>query len=550
VNLQFEEMRKLVRGLAISPARLAAALLLAALFVVSIYRAATQSISHDEAVIFEWLLSGPWSQVLNGAHGNHHVVTDMLSKLMISLFGPSEFALRVPALAGALLYFYSVFQISAFLFGDGLFFLLSVALLSLNPFVLDYLCCARGYGLALGFFFYALRHVLLSLGEPLGGTGGLTLRHGGIALGLSIGCNPVMVFPGAAMALSFLAMLFLDGSIQRPELATWPSKPSRGNQKRNPKEERRRKARHDSMSGPRSAWRQACVHFAIPAVSIAILISILPQRLIELEPGYFGPRSLLAILDGLVRNSFLHSPVGFRGLAAWFSAEAAIRITTQLAVPALLVGLAAAALRIAFLWIGYGSLLSLTRIDRSLLLLGAMLPLLILLIVVSRYVFEQPYPELRTAMYWLPLLGLACMGLSARLSRGSRLERGFAVTAAAILVLCVAQFATQFNTRYFAEWTYCAAAKDMMWTIRASHAIEPFARVRVGATWQLEPVINFYRVAWALDWMDPVYRESPAGSYDYYMLSFDDTALVERLNLQPLMRDRLSGSVLARRAGL
>jgi hypothetical protein len=269
-----------------------------------------------------------------------------------------------------------------------------------------------------------------------------------------------------------------------------------------------------------------------------------------LEPGYFGPRSLLAILDGLVRNSFLHSPVGFRGLAAWFSAEAAIRITTQLAVPALLVGLAAAALRIAFLWIGYGSLHSLTRIDRSLLLLGAMLPLLILLIVVSRYVFEQPYPELRTAMYWLPLLGLACMGLAARLNRGSRLERGFAVTAAAVLVLCVAQFATQFNTRYFAEWTYCAAGKDMMRTIRASHAIKPSARVRVGATWQLEPVINFYRVAWALDWMDPVDRESPAGSYDYYMLLFDDAALVERLNLQPLMRDRLSGSVLARRAGL
>jgi hypothetical protein len=184
------------------------------------------------------------------------------------------------------------------------------------------------------------------------------------------------------------------------------------------------------------------------------------------------------------------------------------------------------------------------------LLLGAMLPLLILLIVVSRYVFEQPYPELRTAMYWLPLLGLACLGLAARLSRGSRLERSLAVPATAILVLFVAQFATQFNTRYFAEWAYCAAGKDMMRTIRADHAIKPLAHARVGATWQLEPVINFYRVAWELDWVDPVIRESPAGSYDYYMLLFDDTALVERLNLQPLMRDRLSGSVLAKRANL
>jgi hypothetical protein len=549
VNLQIEETRKLARELAVSPARLAAALLLAALFAVTIYRAATQSISHDEAVIFEWLLSGPWSQVLNGVHGNHHVVTDLLSKLMISVFGTSEFVLRVPALFGALLYFYSLFQISGFLFGDGFFFLLSVALLSLNPFVLDYLCCARGYGLALGFFFYALHHVLLSLGEPPGGTDRLTLRHAGIALGLSVGCNPVMVFPGAALALCFLALLFLEGSSQRPE-PTERTKPARGTPRRNAKEERRRNARHGAISVPRAAWRQACLHFAIPAASIALLISFLPQRLIELEPGYFGPRSLLAILDGLVRNSFVHSAAGFRGLAAWFPPEAAIRITTQMAVPALLVCLVAAAFRIASLWTGNRSLQSVTRIDCSLLLLGAMLPLLIVLIVLSRYVFEQPYPELRTAMYWLPLLGLACMCLAARLSRGSRLERSFAVPATAILVLCVVQFTTQFNTRYFAEWSYCAAGKDMMRTIRADHAIKPLAHVRVGATWQLEPVINFYRVAWGLDWVDPVDRQSPAGSYDYYMLLFDDTALVERLNLQPLMRDRLSGSVLARRASL
>lgn len=84
--MQIEETKRVVRGFAITPARLAAAFLLAKLFVVSTYRAATQSISHDEAVIFEWLLSGPWGQVLNSVHGNHHVVTDLLSKLMITLF--------------------------------------------------------------------------------------------------------------------------------------------------------------------------------------------------------------------------------------------------------------------------------------------------------------------------------------------------------------------------------------------------------------------------------------------------------------------------------
>ena len=68
-------------------------------------------------------------------------------------------------------------------------------------------------------------------------------------------------------------------------------------------------------------------------------------------------------------------------------------------------GLVAAAFRIAFFWVRNRSLQPLTRIDGLLLLLGAMLPLLILLIVVSRYVFDQPYPELRTAMYRLRCSG-------------------------------------------------------------------------------------------------------------------------------------------------
>ena len=46
--------------------------------------------------------------------------------------------------------------------------------------------------------------------------------------------------------------------------------------------------------------------------------------------------------------------------------------------------------------------------------------------------------------------------------------------------------------------------------------------------------------------MNPVYREGPAGPYDYYRLLFDDTALVERRILQPL--PVCSGSSPRRRA--
>jgi hypothetical protein len=133
-----------------------------------------------------------------------------------------------------------------------------------------------------------------------------------------------------------------------------------------------------------------------------------------------------------------------------------------------------------------------------------------------------------------------------RLLAGARAQQIGAAAVVALMVLGVAQFVTQFNTRYFAEWAYCAATKDMMETIRAQHAATPDARVRVGASWEFEPGINFYRAMWRLRWMDPVFRESPDAEYDYYILLRDDRSLVGRRGLKPLMKDDLSQSALAK----
>jgi hypothetical protein len=535
------------RDLLHRPWRLAAVLLLAFLFLTNTYRAATQSAAHDEGVIFEWLLSGSWGQVLTFEHGNHHVLSDLLCKLTITLFGPSELPLRAPALLGGLLYFYSVFRISSLLFGEGFLMLLAVSLLSLNPFVLDYLACARGYGPALGLFFFAL----YQLAEYLAGTGEgkgqlRTLHKAGAALGLSIGANVIMIFPGAAIVVALPAILMGDREARTTEptaaVAANPKKKSRN------RDERKRESHRPDTAEARG-WKPVLVHFVLPAGAIGGFISMLPNRLIELEAGYLGPPSLAAILSGLVRYSFVHSPAGFPGLAAFFPAETAIRMVTNLVVPLGLAGVVAAGIRIFANRRGKG-LEPLPVIDRFLLLLAVALPVGVALIVASRYLFGQPYPELRTAMYWIPLFGLAGLSLVRWLGSGQRAAKIVSAALAALLVLCVAQFATQFNTRYFAEWPYCAAGKDMMQIVRAERPGNPTARVRIGATWQLEPVINYYRVAWRMDWIDPVYRESPNNRYDYYLLAYDDTGLVERLHLKPLLRDRLSGTVLAKHADL
>src|SRR5262245_13226962 len=87
------------------PWRLAAILLLALLFAGNLYRAATQSIIHDEGILYQWFLSGDWSQVFGAPYGNHHPLHTLLCKITVSLFGLSEFSLRIPALLGGLFYF-------------------------------------------------------------------------------------------------------------------------------------------------------------------------------------------------------------------------------------------------------------------------------------------------------------------------------------------------------------------------------------------------------------------------------------------------------------
>jgi hypothetical protein len=106
------DIRRSLTSLARDPWRLGAVALLAFLFAATAYRAATQSIAHDEGVIFEWFLAGPWAMLFGFEHGNHHPLNDLLCKMAIGAFGLSEFTYRLSALAGSLLYFYSADRLS------------------------------------------------------------------------------------------------------------------------------------------------------------------------------------------------------------------------------------------------------------------------------------------------------------------------------------------------------------------------------------------------------------------------------------------------------
>jgi hypothetical protein len=99
--------------------RIAARVLLAALFTVCVYRAVTQSITHDEALTWELYLAGPASAIFHHFDANHHFLNTVLTRISAAVFGISELSLRLPALAGAALYFAAVERLARFFAGLG-----------------------------------------------------------------------------------------------------------------------------------------------------------------------------------------------------------------------------------------------------------------------------------------------------------------------------------------------------------------------------------------------------------------------------------------------
>ena len=123
----------------------------------SVFRAVTYPLLHDESLSFAIFTFDPrWGQT-----ANHHLLNTWAMEACARLFGPSEWALRLPILLAHLVYLGAVLALLRRLTHPAIQIFAFVAL-NLNPFVLDYLFLARGYGIGLAALMAGL--VLLSRG--------------------------------------------------------------------------------------------------------------------------------------------------------------------------------------------------------------------------------------------------------------------------------------------------------------------------------------------------------------------------------------------------
>ncbi|HEX8984164.1 MAG TPA: hypothetical protein VF767_01980 [Bryobacteraceae bacterium] len=488
-------------------AQLLCLILILFLFATNVYRAATQSITTDEAFTYNKFVWPELTQTLAAYDANHHVLHSLLCKVSVRCFGLSEFGLRVPSLAGGLLFLVSVWRLARYVFGRGWFCLFALAAVVLNPQVLDYLSAARGYSLALGFLFYGLFLLTRYLAEDYDPPTAVLFRAG-LACGLSVAANLVFLVPVVAAAATFSAVVLVA----------------------------------PAASSRRERFWMLVDRFWGPAIVPAFIVLVLPLTHATARNFYYGASSLDEMVEHLVRLSLMHN------LRVWSLARFLPRFAdwnaaaAHFVVPALSLLILAAAAFAIVRWARGRDLPALRPARRAGILLAGTMALTLAALVVARLRFDVLYPLGRTGLYWLPLFTFGVLLAAAELWNAGRAAKLASAACVGAIVVAMALFLAGFTTNQYPEWRFDAGTRRIVDILRARPSGTP---VRLGVNWRFEPSLNFYRHRYHLDWIQPVTRDGPDGAFDYYLLLPADAAVAERRALRPIYRDPVSEATLA-----
>jgi hypothetical protein len=454
------------------PIRLLSVAILLLAFGTAVHRAKVRTIAHDEALTYEWFLDQGVYHVLNFNFTNH-ILQTLLAKLSVKLLGVSEFNLRIPSLMGAGIYLIATYFLCRTVFGDGIYLLLSVAMLALSPPIMDLMDAARGYSLGLGFLAVAMYMFARLAGKGRFDRTNKEWRWGcgiaSVALALSLAANFTNIVPAICLGFSFAFAAF-GGLLLRPKgnairdfarylvlpgLAVdfcilWPFLiQARMAQTKTPLENTSDSIRDVFTASFLYNWTEDIFNLgAVPSV-----VGSWQQRVTNL-----GEYVILPLLFGFVLVGLI------------FALRSSANTDQRQSV---------------FCRIFAGTAIS-----------------CVLLIVILHLTLKAEYPFYRYCLYLVPLFSISGLlvgqAISSQLS--SQLLRGTGLIIAAIIVL---DYALCFGSKTLRYNAYDVISRDLYQVIENDARSHALTNVRVGGTWWYEPEINFYRISRHADWMLP-----------------------------------------------
>jgi len=466
------------------------------------WRAASQSITYDEA--FTWLefVSRPIGEVFTSYTANNHVLFTLFAWITTRAFGTSELTVRLPSVLAGIAYTTLSFHLSCVVSDRWTLRVLTTATLVLNPFTLDFFVAARGYGLATTCLVAAL---LVAMG-PRGQTERMLALTGALA-GLSVAANLAYAFPAAGVSAA-AAVLAALGSVQ-----------------------------------PLRALVRSAVTILIAGTLTSMPLLVVPLR--HRPPRnafFFGASTFVESSRSLVTASLQYDPH-----SRWSAPDWAIGVLSAWAVPLLVIGCVITACVIAL------------RARRSktpgiadsavpVVAIGTTLGATVAALAVARLAFHLPLPFERTGLYWLAFLPITLAALARALAPTPRRDAGALQLACgtALLSLLLA-YGAQFTTTHFRSWRYDAGTRDLFAVIERWPCPPSHRWVIGGTPFRFAPALEFYRVVRdashvaALDVLGPRYASSDP---DFYVAEPLNEGDLRSDRFLPVMTHPVSGATL------
>jgi hypothetical protein len=213
--------------------------------------------------------------------------------------------------------------------------------------------------------------------------------------------------------------------------------------------------------------------FAVPAAMVGFIVLLLPMQSAGPSNFYYGAKLLDGAVGELAEMSLFRHQLGDLGLAKY--------------VLPVMRGLCAFAM-VAAVW---SAVRALRRklggpADAFLVLGGGTAALAALAIVAAHYAAGMPYPENRTALYWIPLLSVMSIAAVQEAQ-----WKPLTVIALVATALCVGRYATQVRLDSFGEWPDDAGMKKLAAVLKREGGTAP---VRVCAVHARAITLGYYRV--------------------------------------------------------
>jgi hypothetical protein len=496
-------------------------------FGLCVYRAATQSVVFDEAYTFIHFVARPFSAVFSPHPGiaNNHLLNTLLARVSVAALGPSAFALRLPALAGAVLYLTGVRRLVRLTFDRSPVGLLTLIALVANPLIADFLVAARGYGMGLGFTVWAMVRMFESVPDGSGNEKRAPGDLAFISVLLALSSLSILAFTPLNLCL---ALVFASCVLARRAMAF-------------------------GTCGVAGDAARLMLTLGLPGGAL-FLAGVVAPHLLDWDPSrYFIGR---ASLGAWARDTVSYSLVQHRARAPLDTSGAAFRLFFEAVlhgvVPAVLVATIAACG--AGMWRVWNrrSFDALTAPERTGLLGGATLVTSLAGFVAGHVLVGLPYPVERTGLQLVVLFLITFGAMLAPPLRQSP-YRPLRLVGVVALAALVTQFVSQTSVSDFRLWRYDRSTSRLIEFLATQRKRDRLDHVRVAASWFLVPSIDFYRIVRHLDWLERPSNDSTVegdaffrrDGWSYWVLVGGDRALIASLGLEPLWRDPEAGVVVA-----